>query len=133
MVLFVSLYFLNAKEAGIAQALYIVAGLIGAPVFASGITGAVALVGPTAGYLAGFVVSALVMSYMMSKAGKLSFIKAAVIFLSGSFIVLALGTLNLMLVYKMPAAAAMAAGFLPFAGIELTKGLAAAGFFGLKK
>ncbi|MEI7640116.1 MAG: biotin transporter BioY [bacterium] len=131
-VLFMAMYFLNPKEAGISQALYIVAGLIGAPVFAVGITGALALVGPTAGYLAGFVISAVVMAYLMSKTGKLSYIKAALIFSLGALIVLTFGTLNLILVYKMPVGAALMAGFLPFAGIEVVKIFTAAGFFGLK-
>lgn len=39
---------------------YLAAGLIGLPIFASGSAGAVALLGPTGGYLIGFVIAAYV-------------------------------------------------------------------------
>jgi biotin transport system substrate-specific component len=132
-VLFMSVYYLSPKENGISQASYILTGMVGAPVFAAGIAGALILVGPTAGYLLGFVVSAFMMSYMVNKAGKLTYVKAAVIFTTGSIVILALGCAHLIIAYKMNAAAALAAGFVPFIPAEAAKIAAAAGFFGLKK
>lgn len=132
-VLFMAVYYLSAKENGISQASYILTGMIGAPVFAAGIAGALILVGPTAGYLMGFIVSAFMMSFLMSKAGKLDYVKAALIFTAGSFVILALGTAHMILAYKMNPMAAIAAGFLPFIPAEALKIAAAAGFYGLKK
>ncbi|MEI7542613.1 MAG: biotin transporter BioY [bacterium] len=132
-VLFMSVYYLSAKENGIAQSFYILTGMIGLPVFAAGLVGALIMVGPTAGYLLGFIVSAFLMSLMISKVGKLSFVKASLIFTAGSLLILTLGTAHLVLVYKMNFMAALTAGFIPFIPTEILKIAAAAGFYGLNK
>lgn len=132
-VLFMAVYYLNPKENGISQASYILTGMIGAPVFAAGIAGVLVLVGTTAGYLLGFIVSAVMMSYLISKAGKLNYFKASLIFAAGSFVILALGTAHLLFALKMSPAAAFAAGFVPFVPAEVLKIAAAAGFYGLKR
>jgi biotin transport system substrate-specific component len=132
-VLFISVYYLSSKESGIAQSAYILAGMIGAPVFAAGITGTIALVGPTAGYLMGFVIAGMLMSYAVSKTKKMTYVKAMAIFSAGSIIILALGTLHLVLFYKMNISAAIMAGFVMFIPYEILKAAAAASFFGIKK
>ncbi len=132
-VLFMAVYYLSAKENGISQLIYVAAGMFGAPVFAAGLTGAVALIGPTAGYLTGFIVSGILMSYIMRKAGKLTYIKTVLIFATGGFIILAFGTLHLYFIYKMPLDKAIILGFLPFAASDFIKILAAAGFYRIKK
>jgi len=132
-VLFMAVYYLSAKENGISQLIYVAAGMFGAPVFAAGLTGALILMGPTAGYLAGFIISGILMSYIMRKTGKLTYIKAALIFVIGGFIILALGTIHLYLIYKMPFDKAIVLGFLPFVASDFVKILAAAGFYKLKR
>jgi len=47
--------------------LYIVEGAVGLPVFAGGAFGAARLIGPTGGYLAGFVVAALVLAWCVDR------------------------------------------------------------------
>lgn len=47
--------------------LYIVEGAIGLPVFAGGAFGAARLIGPTGGYLAGFVLAALVLAWCVDR------------------------------------------------------------------
>jgi biotin transport system substrate-specific component len=132
-VLFMAVYYLSARENGISQLIYVAAGMFGAPVFAAGLTGALILMGPTAGYLAGFIISGILMSHIMRKAGKLTYIKAALIFALGGFIILALGTLHLYFTYRMPLDKAITSGFLPFVAGDFIKILAAAGFYKLKK
>lgn len=48
-------------------ALYLAAGAAGAPIFANGSSGIAKLVGPTGGYLAGMVLTSLVLGYLANK------------------------------------------------------------------
>ena len=133
LVVFFAVYYVRPGETGISQSIYVFAGMIGAPVFAAGLAGGLAFVGPTAGYLAGFIVAGVLMSAVINKISKLTFVKALAVFAAGGVLILALGTIHLHLVYKMPLAAAIAAGFMPFMAVETAKALIAASFFKVKK
>ena len=50
---------LGAKRGGLSMALYLAGGVMGLPVFAGGTGGAAVLLGPSAGYLAGFIPAAM--------------------------------------------------------------------------
>jgi biotin transport system substrate-specific component len=128
LVLFMAVYYLKPKELGLSQAIYIIAGLIGAPVFAAGITGMLALVGPTAGYLIGFIAAGVVMSVVKSQVKENYFIMA-VIFTMGIGIVYTLGAAHLVIVYKMSITQAVFAGVLPFIAGDIVKILIASAFF----
>ncbi len=132
-VIFMAAYYLKSREAGIAQSLYIMAGLVGAPVFAAGIAGTVALIGPTAGYLAGFIVVGALLPPALERAGKLTYFKAFFIFSGGAVLILLFGTMHLAFGYKMGLKEAFSAGFMPFAAGEAVKAAFAASLFGLKK
>lgn len=132
-VVFLAAYKLRPIENGISQALYIFTGMIGAPVFAAGISGAAALVGPTAGYLAGFIAAGMVMSFIFSKFEHPGFIGTAAVFTAGSLIILSAGTIHLAFAYKMGIANAFMVGFIPFAAAEAVKIAAAASFFRIIK
>lgn len=54
---------LGAREAGVALVVYLAVGAFGQPVFADGAAGASHLVGPTAGYLVGFVAGAVLVGW----------------------------------------------------------------------
>jgi biotin transport system substrate-specific component len=129
-VLFMAVYYLNPKELGLSQVIYILAGLVGAPVFAAGLTGMLALVGPTAGYLLGFIVAGVVMAAIKGSI-KATPIKMAGIFALGMMIYLSLGTAHLWLVYHMALPQALMAGFVPFVPGDVIKLVVAAGFFKL--
>ncbi|MCL5985168.1 MAG: biotin transporter BioY [Actinobacteria bacterium] len=51
---------LGPRLGALSQAEYVIAGILGAPVFAGGKSGVVALAGPTGGYLVGFIFAAFV-------------------------------------------------------------------------
>lgn len=55
---------LGAKWGAVAQAQYVAAGALGMPVFAGGASGPAVLVGPTGGYLFGFIVAAYVTGWL---------------------------------------------------------------------
>jgi len=127
LVLFIAVYHLNPRELGLSQLLYITVGLVGAPVFAAGVTGMLALVGPTAGYLAGFIVAGVVMAILKSKI-KPGYISMAAVFTTGMIIIYALGAAHLVIAYKMNIAQAFIAGVAPFAAADAVKIAAAAAF-----
>ncbi len=76
-----------------AVALYIVQGALGAPVFAHGGFGALHLIGPTGGYLAGFVGSAFVIGWLAERGWMRSVRTALPAMLAGDAIVLTLGAM----------------------------------------
>ena len=66
-------------------AAYLFEGAIGLPVFAAG-GGIVYLVGPTAGYLYGMTIAAVVISYFADKGFSVSYIKTLISIILGSII-----------------------------------------------
>lgn len=126
--LYMAVYYLSAKKMGISQSIYILAGIIGAPVFAAGLTGAMALVGPTAGYLAGFIAAGTVMCLIKPSMEKFGFFGMAAVFSAGAFIIYLFGTMHLAFFYGMGIKQAFAAGVVPFMAAEAVKITAAAMF-----
>ncbi|MBP7791716.1 MAG: biotin transporter BioY [Candidatus Goldbacteria bacterium] len=118
--LFLSVYYLNPKETGISQSIYILAGLVGLPVFAAGLTGMIALTGPTAGYLLGFIISGVIMSFLKQKV-KPSFLNMFCIFTLGMIIYLFFGTLHLSVIYKINVINALKIGVIPFIAGDVLK------------
>ncbi|NLJ86899.1 MAG: biotin transporter BioY [Firmicutes bacterium] len=55
---------LGPKNGALSQIVYLALGIVGVPVFAGGNAGVGALVGPTGGYLVGFVLAAGVVGYL---------------------------------------------------------------------
>ena len=97
---------------------YLFEGAIGLPVFATG-GGIAYLTGPTAGYLYGMTVAAVVISYFADKGFSNSYFKTFISIILGSIIIFALGVLYLgsIIGYNK----AIQAGLLPFIPSELFK------------
>ncbi|MGD9692187.1 MAG: biotin transporter BioY [Phycisphaerales bacterium] len=74
-----------------AVVLYLVQGALGAPVFAHGSFGAVHLIGPTGGYLLGFVGAAFVIGWLADRGAMRSVWTALPVMLLGDVIVLTVG------------------------------------------
>ena len=126
-VLFMAVYYLKPKELGMSQLIYVIVGLVGAPVFAAGVTGMLALVGPTAGYLAGFIVAGVVMCLIKEKI-RPGFAGMAAVFAAGITIIYIMGAVHLVLAYKMSVANAFLAGIAPFLAADAAKLLIASSF-----
>lgn len=116
---------LGLRLGGLALIAYLVAGAVGLPVFAGGASGLSALGGPTAGYLAGFVLGAATMGWWADRGWAARFAAAfggamvahAVILLAGwSWLALDIG-----------AGAAWSGGVAPFLIGGLVKSAVAAG------
>jgi len=97
---------------------YLVEGAMGLPVFAAG-GGIAYLTGPTAGYLYGMTLAAVVISYFANKGYSTSYLKSFISIIVGSIIIFALGVLYLgsIIGYNN----ALQAGLLPFIPSELFK------------
>lgn len=96
--------------------LYLAAGALGLPVFAGGASGLPALTGPTAGYLIGFPLAALLVGAgsgpPSSGPGWRAMVVALGLALAGHLLILALGWAGLSL--RIGASGALSAGVTPF-------------------
>jgi len=109
------------RAAVIPAALYVLLGALGLPLFHSGLSGPGVLLGPTGGYLAGFILAAGItgLGYEreepLVRAGALVLATAAIYVCGAGWLALSTG---------MPAAAAIAVGVLPFIPGDAVKGMA---------
>ena len=98
----------------LSQLIYILIGISGLPVFASGGAGPSVLVGPTGGYLVGFVAGAFVIGNMAEARSRSSFMWLLTCMIVGTTIIYALGVIQLMNWMKIGLAEAIITGVLPF-------------------
>jgi biotin transport system substrate-specific component len=126
---------LGSRLGALSQMGYLVMGFTGAPVFAGGKTGLIALLGPTGGYLIGFVLAAYVAGLIAESAArpnKVRFLAAglagtAAIYLSGMLWLatwLAAGNGGS---WTVELASAWQFGVLPFIVVDAGKALVASG------
>ena len=115
---------LGARDGALALMAYLILGGVGVPVFAEGGSGWAHLVGPTAGYLLGFVVAAAATG-RLADLGVLRRIGPAIAaMVCGHTLILALGWLRL--AWALGAASAFWQGVAPFALGAVLKSLLAA-------
>lgn len=128
LAIYFSLYILGMKKGTISYVVYLAIGLVGVPVF-SGFTGGPGkLIGPTGGYLIGFVPMAIIAGILIDKFnGK--FVQSMVGMVLGTVVCYALGTVWLAYQGQMNFMAALWAGVIPFIPGDLIK-MVLAGFFG---
>jgi len=105
--------------------LYLLLGAVGLPVFAQFKGGVSILVGPTGGYLVGFLLTALVMGLYLSKFGY-TYVQSIIANIIGMFITLAFGTAWLKIAADMTWEVAINAGATPFIFLGIVKGVIAA-------
>ena len=120
--------FLGRRAGSASQALYILMGAAGLPVFALPGAGPTYLLGPTGGYLVGFVAAAWVVGSLLDRGGKRGALRAAAAFLLGAATIHLCGLGWLSVVLGDPAAA-LRAGVLPFVLFDLAKVVIATGVY----
>lgn len=98
---------------------YLLEGAAGLPVFAQFSGGAHVLVGPTAGYLAGFVMAALLTGYLAERGFGRNLATAAISFALGTIVIFACGLAYLASLIGVDKAIEF--GLLPFVYSEPTK------------
>jgi biotin transport system substrate-specific component len=117
------------------QALYLLAGIAGLPVFAASATlppGALRLLGPTGGYLMSYPVAAFVTGYLAERGFDRRYFTSVLAMLVGLVVVYACGATWLGVFARIGSApmgvqAALAAGVYPFIAADLVKLLVSAG------
>lgn len=118
------------------QALYLLAGIAGLPVFAASATlppGALRLLGPTGGYLMSYPIAAFVTGCLAERGFDRRYLTSVVAMLAGLVVVYACGAIWLGLFARGLATAplglhtALVTGVYPFIAADLVKLLAAAG------
>jgi biotin transport system substrate-specific component len=117
---------LGGYTGALSQIIYVLLGIIGLPVFAGGKAGFGTLLGPTGGYLIGFIVGAYVIGKIIEarrEAGLAWIIMALVV---GNLVIYTLGTLQLSLVTHFSLLKSLMVGVVPFLPGDLLKLLAAA-------
>jgi len=97
----------------LSQVVYILLGVIGLPVFAGGKAGAGVLIGPTGGYLVGFVVGAFLIGKLTAIRKNPGLVWLICAMSLGISVVYMLGIMQLMVVAKLDFDKAIAVGLLP--------------------
>ena len=116
---------LGKRLGAASQAGYILLGAAGIPVFQGAACGISYLLGPTGGYIAGFVLAAYVVGYL-TRSPNPTMARLIASFSIGSVIIYIFGASWLVYAYKMSAGLAISAGILPFIPGDIAKALAAA-------
>lgn len=118
-------YVLNAKQAFMTMLVYLLVGLAGVPVFTGGSAGPGKLFGPTGGYIIGFLFTAVFLAYFRGE--KYSFKRYALLgCVIGIPLIYVFGVVQLKLITGMGWAKAIMTGALPFIPLDIVKCLAAA-------
>jgi biotin transport system substrate-specific component len=119
-VLLIGLTF-GFRMAAATLALYLIEGLAGLPVFAKFSSGYATLMGPTGGYLFGFLLAAAAIGFLADKGFTRSWPGTIIALVIGEVILFALGVFWLGKSLGMSLPDAMAAGFTPFIGVDAVK------------
>lgn len=118
-------YVLNAKQAAMTMIAYLLIGLAGVPVFTGGSAGPGKLFGPTGGYLFGFAAWAILLAILKGK--EYDFKRYALVgCIIGVPFIYVFGVVQLQLVTHMGWYKAVMTGALPFIPLDIVKCLAAA-------
>ena len=116
---------LGWKLGAAGQGLYVVAGSLGAPVFADSDGGWDVVTGATGGYLLGFIVAAGLVGWMAENRQDRTFPTMFTAFVLGSAVIYFFGVAGLMITLGMSLEEAVVAGVVPFLLGDLIKAAAA--------
>ncbi|MHB8172638.1 MAG: biotin transporter BioY [Thermincolia bacterium] len=120
---------LGPRWGALSQLVYVLMGSLGLPVFAGGTGGFMKLVGPTGGYLIGYIAAAFVVG-LITRGRPNNIWWTFIGSLAGLTVIYLLGTTQLALVAGMSPEKAIAAGVVPFILFDLIK-IMAASFLGV--
>lgn len=119
---------LGPRDGAVAVLLFITAGCLGLPVFAGGKAGLAVLIGPTGGFLASYVFTAMLTGMAHGLPLKPKAVMLSLCCLGTAF-TLILGSVTLSVVLGISLPKALAAGALPFIPGDLVKCVAAVGAY----
>ncbi|GFZ91989.1 hypothetical protein GCM10010978_32910 [Compostibacillus humi] len=111
---------LGSRQGALSMVCYMLLGAIGLPVFAGFSGGLQVIVGPSGGYIIGFIATAFVTGLILEKT-KFTIPMALLANIVGMFVTLFFGTVHLKFVLDLTWGAAMAAGVYPFLVVGFIK------------
>ena len=112
---------LGCRRGFASQALYLAAGVAGAPVFAGGATGIAYLLGPTGGYLISFPLAAALLGALVERGASRSLPLMAASLVLADLLIVVCGTFWLHQFHAVPLRRAWVLGFYPFLVSDLLK------------
>lgn len=118
LVVYLSIFFLG-RHSLTSQLLYISTGMLGIPVFANGGAGIGYLLGPTGGYIVGFILASLIGPFVLPK--RRNFFVLWLFFLSIACVIFSSGVFWLIFAYKFSFYKALSLGVFPFFFGEILK------------
>lgn len=120
LAIYFSAILLGSKKSTVSYIVYLFIGFIGVPVFSGFTAGPEKLLGPTGGYLIGFILMAIITGFMVDKfSGKNYMIVLGMVI--GTVITYALGTIWLAYQANMSFQAALFAGVIPYIPGDIVK------------
>lgn len=122
---------LGAARGAIALGLYAVVGILGLPVFSDYGSGLEVVLGPTGGYILGFIFSAALVGWLSERAWERQVLKALATFVAGTLVVFAVGLPWLAVALQLDLAQTLNAGLWPFLVGGAIKAVLAAGILPL--
>lgn len=111
---------LGRRLGTIAVLVYLLLGAIGLPVFARGGAGIARFLGPTGGYLWGFVIGVYLLGWIV-EGGKISYFRVVSGMLACLAVVYFLGTLQLAYLLHLTWGKALILGMIPYIPLDLAK------------
>jgi len=105
---------LGARRAFTSQVTYLLAGIVGLPVFAGGASSFAHVLGPTGGYLIALPLAAGLLGGWVERGGAQGVLRLATGLIASNLLILTLGTLWLQFALRVPFREAWAMGFYPF-------------------
>ena len=118
--IYLAVYAVGMWRGTVAFIVYLLLGLVGLPVF-SGFTGGPGkLLGPTGGYLIGFIFTALISGFFIGRFWR-KYLLSAVGMILGIAVAYVFGTVWLAYSAGMTFSQALAAGVIPYVGFDLIK------------
>ncbi|MBA2174997.1 biotin transporter BioY [Halobacillus locisalis] len=111
---------LGSRQGAIAMMVYAAIGAVGVPVFAGFKGGAQVLVGPTGGYIFGFIAAAFITGIILEKT-RFNLTMAMLANVIGMVVTLICGTIQLKFIVDLTWSESMAAGVYPFIVVGLIK------------
>lgn len=112
---------LGGYAGALSQVVYVLLGVIGLPVFAGGKAGLGTLMGPSGGYLIGFIVAAYVIGKIMEVRKEPGIAWIGLSLVVGNLVIYALGVAQLSLVAHISITKALLVGVVPFLIGDLLK------------
>lgn len=120
LAIYFTIYVIGTKRGTLSYLIYLLIGFIGLPVFSAFTAGPGKLLGPTGGYLIGFIFMALICGFFIEKWPEKLYLHFAGMVI-GTAVCYVFGTVWLAYQAGMSFSAALAAGVIPFLPGDLAK------------